>query len=202
LNVREKLDRWFGTLAQAMRETEVTDRKANSLSLDEGCERVRKAAHAAHDAGNTIIFVGNGGSAGIASHLAIDFSKNGGLRSLAFNDPSALTCLGNDLGYENVFAKQLEFHARPGDLLIAISSSGRSANILGAVKTARERDCKVVTYSGFTEANALRQTGDVNFYVRAKQNEYGFVEVAHLALCHAVLDIDMGWGDTGWGRPA
>ena len=99
---------------------------------------MRKTAHAAHDAGSKIIFVGNGGSAGIASHLAIDFSKNGGLRALAFNDPAALTCLGNDLGYENVFAKQLDFHARPGDLLIAISSSGRSPNILGAVKMARD----------------------------------------------------------------
>jgi D-sedoheptulose 7-phosphate isomerase len=138
------------------------------------------------------MFVGNGGSAGIASHLAIDFSKNGGLRSLAFNDSSALTCLGNDLGYENVFAKQLEFHARPGDLLIAISSSGRSPNILAAVKTARARNCKVVTFSGFTEENDLRKTGDINFFVRSR--EYGFVEVSHLALCHAVLDIDMGWG--------
>ena len=99
---------------------------------------MRKAAHEAHNAGNKIIFIGNGGSAGIASHLAIDFSKNGGLRALAFNDPSALTCLGNDLGYENVFAKQLEFHARPGDLLIAISSSGTSPNILSAVKEARD----------------------------------------------------------------
>jgi len=159
---------------------------------------VRKAAHDAHDAGNKIIFVGNGGSAGIASHLAIDFSKNGGLRALAFNDASALTCLGNDLGYENVFAKQLEFHARPGDVLVAISSSGRSPNILGAVKMARQRDCKVVTYSGFSENNDLRRTGDVNFYVRGQDKEYGFVEVAHLALCHAVLDIDMGWG-TSWG---
>jgi D-sedoheptulose 7-phosphate isomerase len=155
---------------------------------------VRQAAHETHDAGNKIIFVGNGGSAGIASHLAIDFSKNGGLRALAFNDASALTCLGNDLGYENVFAKQLDFHARSGDMLIAISSSGRSPNILEAVKVARGRDCKVVTYSGFTEDNELRQAGDVNFYVRANKNEYGFVEVAHLALCHAVLDIDMGWG--------
>ena len=126
------------------------------------------------------------------------FPRTAGLRALAFNDPSALTCLGNDLGYENVFAKQLEFHARPGDLLIAISSSGMSPNILGAVKEARARGCKVVTYSGFSESNALRRTGDVNFYVRGQDKEYGFVEVAHLALCHAVLDIDMGWG-TSWG---
>jgi len=196
--MQELLDRWIGALANAMRAAEVTDRMSKKISLEQGCQWVRKVAHEAHDAGNKIIFVGNGGSAGIASHLAIDFSKNGGLRALAFNDPSALTCLGNDLGYENVFAKQLEFHARPGDVLVAISSSGRSANILNAVKMARQRDCKVVTYSGFSENNELRRTGDVNFYVRGQDMEYGFVEVAHLALCHAVLDIDMGWG-TKWG---
>jgi D-sedoheptulose 7-phosphate isomerase len=190
--VREQLDRYFDTLAGLLRAAEVTDQASRNLSLSDGCEWVRKASHDTHDAGNKIIFIGNGGSAGIASHLAIDFSKNGGLRSLAFNDPSALTCLGNDLGYENVFAKQLDFHARPGDLLVAISSSGRSPNILGAVKMARSRDCKVATFSGFTEENELRRTGDVNFYVRSR--EYGFVEIAHLALCHAVLDIDMGWG--------
>jgi D-sedoheptulose 7-phosphate isomerase len=190
--VRQQLHQYLGTLAEVLRAAEVTDRAAKDLALDEGCEWVRKTAHEAHDAGNKIIFIGNGGSAGIASHLAIDFSKNGGLRALAFNDPAALTCLGNDFGYENVFAKQLDFHARAGDLLIAISSSGRSPNILGAVKVARGRECKVVTYSGFTEGNELRLTGDINFYVRS--NEYGFVEIAHLALCHAVLDIDMGWG--------
>jgi D-sedoheptulose 7-phosphate isomerase len=193
--VRDELNRYFGTLADALRGAEVTDRTSKKIPLEEGCEWVRKTAHQAHDAGNTIIFVGNGGSAGIASHLAIDFSKNGRLRSLAFNDPSALTCLGNDLGYENVFAKQLDFHARMGDLVVALSSSGRSPNILEAVKTARTRGCSVATFSGFTADNDLRRTGDVNFYVRA--SEYGFVEVAHLALCHAVLDIDMGWG-----RPA
>jgi D-sedoheptulose 7-phosphate isomerase len=190
--VQEQLNRYFATLADLLRGAEVTNRKSENLQLAEGCEWVRNAAHAAHNAGDKIIFIGNGGSAGIASHLAIDFSKNGGLRALAFNDPSALTCLGNDLGYENVFAKQLEFHARPGDLLVAISSSGRSPNILAAVKMARARDCKVVTFSGFAEENELRKTGDINFFVRS--GEYGFVEVSHLALCHAVLDIDMGWG--------
>jgi D-sedoheptulose 7-phosphate isomerase len=190
--VHEQLDQYFGTLAGLLRTAEVTDHTSRNLSLSAGCEWIRKSAHDTHDAGNKIIFIGNGGSAGIASHLAIDFSKNGGLRSLAFNDPSALTCLGNDLGYENVFAKQLDFHARPGDLLIAISSSGRSPNILAAVKMARTRECKVATFSGFTEKNELRLAGDVNFYVRS--GEYGFVEIAHLALCHAVLDIDMGWG--------
>lgn len=193
--MRQQLDRYLATLAEVLREAKVTDLAAKELAIEEGCEWVRKTAHETHDAGNKIIFIGNGGSAGIASHLAIDFSKNGGLRALAFNDAAALTCLGNDLGYENVFAKQIDFHGRSGDLLVAISSSGRSPNILAAVKVARGRACKVVTYSGFTEGNELRRTGDVNFYVPS--NEYGFVEIAHLTLCHAVLDIDMGWG-----RPA
>jgi D-sedoheptulose 7-phosphate isomerase len=162
------------------------------MPLAQGFDRVRDAAHKAHNAGNKLIYIGNGGSAAIASHLAIDFSKNGGLRSVAFNDSSALTCLGNDLGYETVFAKQLDFHAFPGDLLVAISSSGKSPNILAGVAAARTRHCAVVTFSGFTEDNDLRRTGDINFYVRS--SEYGFVEVAHLSLCHAILDLDRGWG--------
>ena len=138
------------------------------------------------------MFIGNGGSAGIAGHLAIDFTKNGGLRAMAFNDPMALTCVGNVLGYDSVFDKPIEMHARPGDLLVAISSSGKSPNILAAVAAARARDCAVATYSGFSPENDLRRLGDINFYVDAM--EYGFVEISHLALCHAVLDIDMGWG--------
>src|SRR5437867_216889 len=155
--MKPRLERYFGTLSQLILETEVTDRSGGRLDLEQAFDKLSFAAHSVHDAGNKIMFIGNGGSAGLASHLAIDLCKNGGLRSLAFNDPSALTCLGNDLGYHNVFAKQLEFHARPGDLLIAISSSGRSANILAAVKAARARDCRVVTFSGFDENNDLRR---------------------------------------------
>jgi D-sedoheptulose 7-phosphate isomerase len=185
------LNHYFDTLARAIREVEVTDAAGKPVPVEDAFTRVRKSAHAVHDAGKKILFIGNGGSAGIASHLAIDFTKNGKLRSLAFNDPSALTALGNDLGYENVFAKQIEYHATTGDMVIAISSSGNSPNILAGVVTARERDCEIVTFSG-TETNDLRKTGDVNFYVRA--TEYGFVEVAHLSICHAILDLDMGWG--------
>lgn len=189
--MREHLNAYFEKLAEVLCGTEVADQNSKVLPLEEGCDWVRRTAHETHDSGNKIIFIGNGGSAGIASHLAIDFSKNGRLRALAFNDAAALTCLGNDLGYENVSAAQLDFHARPGDFLVAISSSGRSPNILGAVRIARTRGCKVATFSGFAEDNELRKSGDINFYIRAR--EYGFVEVAHLALCHAMLDIDMGW---------
>jgi D-sedoheptulose 7-phosphate isomerase len=186
-----RIDSYFRTLAALTREAEVTDAGGRALSLEEAFDTVRDRAHATHDAGGKLLFIGNGGSAAIASHLAADYSKNGGLRALALNDAATLTCLGNDLGYENVFAKQLELHARPGDLLIAISSSGRSPNILAAVATARAGAAGIVTFSGFAAGNDLRRLGDINFYVRS--SEYGFVEVAHLSLCHAILDLDLGW---------
>jgi len=189
--MRERIVAYFDTLAAAIRDTAVTDLSGQDIGLERGFEIFRSLAHKSHDRGNKLIFIGNGGSQGISSHLAIDFSKNGGLRALAFSDAAALTCLGNDLGYENVFAKQIEFHARSGDLLVAISSSGNSPNIINGVAAARSRGCPIVSFSGFKEDNKLRRLGDVNFYVCSP--EYGFVEVAHLALCHAILDLDMGW---------
>jgi D-sedoheptulose 7-phosphate isomerase len=183
--------RYIDTLAALLRDTEVTGRDRAPVPLDDGIGWMRQAARETHGRGNKIMFIGNGGSAGIASHLAIDFSKNGGLRAMAFNDAAALTCLANDLGYENVFSEQIALHARAGDLLVAISSSGASASILNAVAAARAGGARVATLSGFTADNPLRRTGDVNFFVRS--DAYGFVEVAHLALCHAVLDIELGW---------
>ncbi len=190
------VDRYFETLSAVLRRTAVTLCGGTPLALDQGIDWMRRAAVETHRDGNKIMFVGNGGSAGISSHLAIDYSKNGGLRATAFNDPAALTCLGNDMGYDQVFARQVELHRRPGDLLVAISSSGRSPNILNAVAAARSGECRIATFSGFTAGNELRRTGDINFYVES--GEYGFVEIAHLTLCHAVLDIEMGWnGRTG-----
>lgn len=191
MNAVSIADRYIDTLAALLRATEVTNNTRSVMPLDEGIGWMRNAARETHRRGNKIMFVGNGGSAGIASHLAIDYSKNGSLRAVAFNDAVALTCLSNDLGYDRVFSEQIALHARSGDLLVAISSSGASANILNAVKAARAAGVSIVTLSGFSPENPLRRTGDVNFYVRS--NAYGFVEVAHLALCHAVLDIELGW---------
>jgi D-sedoheptulose 7-phosphate isomerase len=183
--------RYFDTLAQLLHGTTVTTREGKPLTLEQGIDWMRRAARETHARGNKIMFVGNGGSAGISSHMAIDYSKNGGLRATAFNDPAALTCLSNDLGYDQVFAKQLELHLRAGDLLVAISSSGRSPNILNAAAVASSGGGSIVTFSGFGADNPLRRTGDVNFYVGS--SVYGFVEAAHLSLCSAVLDIEMGW---------
>src|SRR5262245_42386002 len=127
-----EIDWYFSSLASHLSGTVVTGATGLRIDLAEAVNQIMAQARRAHTNGNKLIFLGNGGSAAIASHMATDYSKNGDVRSLALNDSSMLTCLGNDLGYEQVFAKQISLHARAGDLVIAISSSGRTANQIGS----------------------------------------------------------------------
>ena len=186
-----RISAYLDTLRDVVAKAEISRADGSAMELEGTLDELGRHMRAAHDQGQKLMFVGNGGSAGICSHMATDYSKNGKLRSMAFNDGSFLTCLGNDLGYDRVFSEQIEFHGKSGDILIAISSSGRSPNILNAVKTARDKGCMVVTLSGFAADNPLRRAGDVNIYLN--NMEYGFVEVGHLAVLHAVLDLHMGW---------
>jgi D-sedoheptulose 7-phosphate isomerase len=191
------VESYVDTLASTMRTAVATDGHGKNVALDIAIEWSVNIARRVTDQGNKVIFAGNGGSAAIASHMATDYSKNGGLRAWSMNDASMLTCLANDYGYEHVFSKQIEFHGRPGDMLVAISSSGRSANILAAVAAARKLGCSVLTMSGFASDNPLRRTGDMNLYLDS--TAYGYVEIGHLALCHAIVDYSMAWAK---GSPA
>lgn len=199
MDMKTRLENYFAVLSSVYSNAQVTGLNGTAIAIEDAYKAATILVRATHNNGNKLMFIGNGGSAGISSHVAIDYSKNGGIRSTAFNDGAALTCLGNDLGYENVFAKQVDLHARTGDVLIAISSSGKSPNILKAVEVARERGCTVLTLSGFGADNPLRKVGDYNFYVDS--NEYGFVEISHLALIHAILDLEMGWGSENPNTP-
>jgi D-sedoheptulose 7-phosphate isomerase len=165
---------------------EVTDGQGASLSLDEGFERALTLLQAQTAAGRKVIFIGNGASAAIGSHQALDFWKNGGMRAITFNDLASLTAVSNDFSFQEVFQRPLEMFADAGDILMAISSSGRSENILRGADAARQRRCRVVTFSGFAPANPLRSLGELNFYVPSMS--YGHVEVTHLALSHALVD--------------
>lgn len=133
-----------------------------------------------------VYYVGNGGSAGIALHMATDFQKNGRMKTQTFFDPTLLTCMANDYGYEYVFSKPLGMHAEQDDVLIAISSSGKSPNIINAVSVAKEKRCKVITFSGFAEDNPLRMMGDLNVYVPSF--EYGIVESIHNLILQQIVD--------------
>ena len=165
---------------------EVSDHKGKLFIVDESIEKITKLVIARGKGGNKVIFIGNGGSASIASHMATDFLKNGNVPAMAFNDTSLITCLSNDLGYEYVFQKPIEMLARKGDILFAISSSGRSKNILNATSEARKKECLVITLSGFSPGNPLRKMGDINFYVPS--DSYGYVETVHLIICHCIAD--------------
>lgn len=183
---------YFATLYAKTVDTVVTDAGGAAMNLANGINQSIGMIKAVDARGNKLMVIGNGGSAAIASHMATDYTKNGGIPTQAFNDGPMLTCLGNDLGYENVFAKQIAMFGREGDLLIAISSSGKSANILNGLDVARIRGCAAISLSGFGPDNPLRAKGDINFYVAS--SEYGFVELSHMAICHAILDIIMDWG--------
>jgi len=181
--------RYLATMFETASAIRATDRGCSALGIDHAVDAACGAIMKSAEAGGTVFFIGNGGSSAIASHLAVDFMKNGGIRSLAFNDSAFLTCIGNDLGYGAVFEKPISMFARKGDMLVAISSSGRSENILRGVEAARAAGCGVISMSGFSDENPLCGLGDVNFHVPS--HAYGYVEILHTALCHCILDIVM-----------
>lgn len=141
---------------------------------------------AIHKKGNKLIIVGNGGSAAIASHVAVDLTKNTGVRAINFNEADLITCFANDYGYEHWVEQALDFYADKGDLLILISSSGSSSNIINAVKKAKEMGLIVITFSGFSKNSPLKNLGDLNLWVDS--NEYNIVESAHSIWLLAIVD--------------
>jgi len=180
---------FLGDLTHLRKITRVTARAGKRIPLSDGLGRALKTIEYAGQSGRKVIFIGNGGSAAIASHMAIDYWKNGGIRAIAFNDASLLTCIGNDFGFERLFAEPVRRFAESGDVLVAVSSGGRSKNILNGVSAAREKKCRVITYSGFDDTNPLRSLGDLNFHVPS--HSYAYVEVSHLSLIHSLLEERM-----------
>ena len=185
--------KYLNSLHDIVNSVVVSDHTGETVPSETAIGQAIRLMHNTRDAGGKIVFVGNGGSAAIASHMAIDYSKNGRMPAMAFNDSAALTCLGNDLVYENVFAEQIKLHAKEDDLVVAISSSGASPNILQAVVEVDNCGCTLLTLSGFSSENPLRTKGILNWYVDS--SEYGFVEISHLTICHMILHIEMGWTD-------
>ena len=145
---------------------------------------------AARDAGRKVIIAGNGGSAAIAGHCAVDFTKNAGIRCINFNEVDLITCLANDYGYERWLEKALEFYADRGDILILISSSGKSPNMVNAARYACANGLNVVTFTGFSEDNSLKKLGVLNLWVDS--HAYNIVEMTHQIWLLAVCDLIIG----------
>ena len=178
---------------------EITDRSGRFIAHDGGFDVLCGLSQEIADAGRQQFLVGNGASAAFANHMALDWTKNAGVPTHSFANDALITAMGNDLGYEKAFAAPLSWYAKSGDLLVTISSSGSSANIIQTIEVARSKGMKVVTFSGLKPDNRSRHLGEINFYIPAKT--YGMVECAHQVLLHVWLDQFMGiaeWDQKGF----
>ena len=145
----------------------------------------------ARDRGATVFFIGNGGSAATASHFANDISigtkpEGRQFRALSLTDNVAiLTAVANDFGYEEVFSRQLRVHGRAGDVVVAISASGNSPNLLKAFEMATEAGMKTVAITAF-DGGRMKQVADEGIHVPTGPKEYGPAEDAHMMIDHLV----------------
>jgi len=133
-----------------------------------------------------VIIFGNGGSAAIANHFSVDLTKACNIRCVNFNESSFLTCFANDYGYENWVKKTLEFHCDEQDLVILISSSGESKNMIKAAKFIKKKTLSLITFTGFKKNNSLSKIGDINFWVNSKK--YNYVENVHQIFLLSLVD--------------
>jgi len=167
----------------------VFDNEGVEMSFNDGISRSVELLLAIEKQGKKLMLVGNGGSAAIASHMALDFWKNAHVKATAFNDSSLLTALANDYSYAEVFSKAIEMFGEQGDALMAISSSGNSENVVNAALAANRKQIDVITFSGFATDNKLKPQGAINFYVGTES--YGLVETAHAYIIHVILDAKL-----------
>lgn len=161
----------------------------NELDYELGIQKLVDCFTRHKEADSQIFFIGNGGSSAIASHMTADFMKNGGMKTYSLYDNAVTTCMGNDYGYEFVFSRPLEFLGQENDLLVAVSSSGNSVNIVNAIHAANKRNMKTITFTGFKEDNQSKQLGAVNVYVPSQK--YGIVESIHNLMLQQVVDLIM-----------
>lgn len=178
--------RYQSAMTTAMHGLNTTTAGGAAIDSESAFQTASTWAGEVRSADGTMFLVGNGASACMASHMAVDWTKNAGVRALAFNDVAFLTAIGNDYGYDRVFSDPVKWYARRGDLLVTISSSGNSPNVVRAIAAAREKGLRVVTFSGMKPDNASRAAGDLNFYVPAWT--YGIAECTHQILLHTWID--------------
>jgi len=140
--------------------------------------------------GKKLIFAGNGASASISGHAAVDFTKQAKVRAVNFNEAGLITAFANDFGYEQWVAKAVEMYGDQGDVAVMISCSGNSPNVVNAAAYAKAHGMKVVTFTGHSPDNKLKSMGDINFWVDSKA--YNIIEGIHMIWVTAVVDMILG----------
>lgn len=141
-------------------------------------------------AGGKVVFAGNGASAAIASHVALDFTKQAGVRSVTFHDPGLITAFVNDFGGDFWLSKACDMYVDPHDLAIFISVSGESPNVVNAAHELAARGIETVSFTGKVESNSLGQAAIMNFWVDS--HAYNIVECIHMVWITTVIDMIIG----------
>ena len=163
----------------------------NSLVVDaaivDNLVKIKSLFKSTSKKGGKIILAGNGGSAAMASHVAVDITKNTGIRAVTFNEYDLITCLANDYGYENWISKAIELYHNPKDVIVLISASGQSINVVNAATKSKELGLTVITFSGFNSNNPLHKLGNINLWVDSKI--YNIVEMTHHIWLLAIVDM-------------
>jgi D-sedoheptulose 7-phosphate isomerase len=165
---------------------EITERGHSPLHPEEGISQLYEMFTHIRERGHNLYLIGNGGSAAVASHATTDFFNVAKIRAMTLHESSLITCMANDFGYENAYARMIEQMVKPGDIVIAISSSGQSKNIRNAASVGSAAGAYVVTLSGFAHDNPLRFLGDLNIWLDSK--DYGLVEIGHQFILHNLSD--------------
>ena len=169
-----------------MKQMVATNQDGEQLYVDEALNVWTERAKHTEDTNGLTFFCGNGASCTMAEHMSHDWFQNAMMNTLTCSETAHLTAIANDVSYEDVFAFRIGRILSDKDILVTISSSGNSPNIVKALHTAREKGAYCITLSGMKEDNKSRQLGDLNFYVPL--HTYGLVESAHAVLLHAALD--------------
>ena len=179
--------KYFDFIRQGLEQMEVTDIHGNGMSPDRGFDLwAGRAEQIKQNTKGLLFFCGNGASASMAEHMSHDWFQNAMVNTTTCAEVSHITAISNDISYEEVFRYRVRRILSEKDMLVAVSSSGNSANIVNAVQAAKERMAFTVTVSGKESGNAIRRMGDLNFYVPLMH--YGEVESAHALLLHGALD--------------
>lgn len=179
-------NKYVDQVIESLQSTGFWEAGIKKVNYEEGMEHLISFFLRVRENRGRIFFIGNGGSAAIASHMTADFMKNGNMITYSLYDSAVLTCMGNDYGYEHIFSKPLEFLGERKDLLVAISSSGNSQNILNAVNIALAKGMLVITFTGFNCDNRISRRGHYNIHVPVEH--YGIVETIHNLILQQVVD--------------
>ena len=178
--MKDWLDDYYNRYKKSLFQTNVYDKLIQLKSL---CMSVKENK-------SKIILCGNGASSTIASHVSTDFTKQAKIPAICFSDAGLITAYGNDYGYENWVSEAILSYHGINDLIILISSSGSSKNIVNAAQTAKKLNLKVVTFTGCSEDNPLKLIGDLNFWIPSKA--YNINENTHSIWITSVIDMIIG----------